>query len=141
MRTWGTKSKAIYDQLDPRLQAWCDRMLQEVADISLIYPDGGHRNEERQNHLHSIGASKLRWPDSKHNHYPSLAVDLQPYPRPLHDSKLWGALGYLAGKGERIAEELGITLRWGGDWDRDGDLTDQKFDDLFHWEIVDEEHD
>jgi len=135
MRSWGNKSHKVYHTLDPRLQAWCNRMLHEVTDISLLY---GYRDRELQQTMFEAGNSKLRYPDSKHNHKPSLAVDLQPYPRPLHDNKLWGALGYLAGRGEKIAAELGITLRWGGDWDRDGDLTDQDFDDLFHWELVDD---
>jgi len=132
VRQWGSRSLEVFETLDPRLQAWCDIMLQDVADISLVY---GYRNEELQTILFDNDLSQLRFPDSKHNRKPSLAVDLQPYPRPLKDNKLWGALGYLAGRGVSVAEELGITLRWGGDWDRDGDLTDQNFNDLFHWEI------
>ena len=129
---WGNKSRKVYETLDPRLQVWCDRMLHDVSDISLLV---GYRDREAQNGLFENGFSKLRFPDSRHNRRPSLAVDLQPYPRPLHTSKLWGALGYLAGRGHTIAEELGFDLRRGGDWDGDGDLTDQDFDDLFHWEI------
>ncbi len=134
-RKWGTSSTRVYNTLHPHLRVWCDLMLLNVADISLLY---GYRDREAQNTMFENGHSKLRFPDSKHNRKPSLAVDLQPYPRPLHATKLWGALGYLAGRGEILAEELGITLRWGGDWDRDGDLTDQDFDDLFHWELVDD---
>lgn len=133
MRQWGNKSLAVYNTLDPRLQQWCDLVLLDVTDISLLY---GYRDRELQNTLFENGLSELRFPDSKHNHNPSLAVDLQPYPRPLHDNKLWGALGYIAGRGRVIANDLKITLRWGGDWDRDGDLTDQSFNDLFHWEII-----
>jgi hypothetical protein len=36
-----------------------------------------------------------------------------------------------------IGRQEGVTLRWGGDWNRNGDLTDNNFDDLFHMEIVD----
>ena len=133
MRRWGSKSLRVYKTLDPRLRLWCDRMLSDVADISLLY---GYRDREEQNTMFENGVSELRFPDSKHNHKPSLAVDMQPYPRPLHDNKLWGALGYLAGRGEEIANDLGIILMWGGDWDRDGDLTDQTFNDLMHYEIV-----
>jgi hypothetical protein len=80
--------------------------------------------------------SKFRWPDSKHNRKPALAVDLQPYPRPTTDVKLCAALGYIAGRAWAIAREEGVTIRWGGDWDSDGDLTDQTFDDLFHLETI-----
>ena len=34
------------------------------------------------------------------------------------------------------AEELGIGVRWGGDWDSDRKLTDQSFDDLPHFELL-----
>jgi len=33
------------------------------------------------------------------------------------------------------AQELGIDIRWGGDWDGDRDLDDQSFDDLPHFEV------
>ena len=94
-----------------------------------------------QNSLFEAGASTLRWPDSKHNSIPSKAVDLQPYPYPDYEPKLWGALGYIAGRAYAIAAEEGFSIRWGGDWDGDGDTTDQKFDDLFHLELINEEAD
>lgn len=133
---WGSNSTRVLVTLDPRLQEWVTRVRDEVTDISLL---AGYRSEEVQNQLYDSGMSKLRYPRSKHNTYPSLAVDLQPYPRPSKETKLWGALGYIAGRGEWIANDMGIVLRWGGDWDMDGDLTNQSFDDLFHWEIYNAE--
>ena len=143
MRRWSRRSKLVYDQLHPALQRLVTRIRDEVADISLIYPYGGHRDAETQAELFEAGATTLRWPDSKHNKIPSLAVDLQPYPYPTYEPKLWGALGYIAGRAFGIAEEEGFRIRWGGDWNGDGDLTNQKFDDLFHIELVmdDEETD
>lgn len=32
-------------------------------------------------------------------------------------------------------DELGVPIRWGGDWDGDGDHTDQTFMDWVHFEI------
>jgi peptidoglycan L-alanyl-D-glutamate endopeptidase CwlK len=32
---------------------------------------------------------------------------------------------------------MGIKIRWGGDWDSDGDINDNRFDDLVHVEIKD----
>ena len=29
----------------------------------------------------------------------------------------------------------GVDIRWGGDWNRNGDITDNGFDDLFHFEV------
>ena len=33
------------------------------------------------------------------------------------------------------AKKLNVNVRWGGDWDGDGDYTDQTFDDLVHFEF------
>ena len=107
MRRWGSRSLDVRATLDPRLRKWCDRVLHEVADISLIY---GYRDRELQNTLYENGLSTLKYPDSKHNKRPAKAVDLQPYPRPGNDIKLAGALGWIAGRGQLIADELGINL-------------------------------
>jgi peptidoglycan L-alanyl-D-glutamate endopeptidase CwlK len=133
MKTWSNRSKRRYDTLDPKLQVLCDRLRDEVCDISII---SGYRDPDEQNELFANGSSTVRWPDSKHNKRPSQAVDIQPYPYPEYEPKLWGALGYIAGRAHAIAAEEGFSIRWGGDWDRDGDLTDQNFDDLFHLELI-----
>ncbi len=133
MRQWGKKSKRVYRELDPRLQRVVDRLLHEVADISLIT---GFRNQTVQNEMYLTGHSKTPWPRSKHNRVPALAVDLQPHPMPSRREKLWASLAYIAGQAIQIGLSEGVALRWGGDWDRDGDLTDQSFDDLFHIEIM-----
>lgn len=133
MRTWSPRSQRVYDTLDPQLQVLVTRLRDEVGDISLV---SGHRDIQEQNALFAAGASTKRWPDSKHNKSPSKAVDLQPYPYPDYEPKLWGALGYIAGRAFAIAAEEGFRIRWGGDWNSNGDLTDQKFDDLFHLELV-----
>jgi peptidoglycan L-alanyl-D-glutamate endopeptidase CwlK len=36
-----------------------------------------------------------------------------------------------------IGQSMGLKIRWGGDWDSDGDINDNKFDDLVHVEIKD----
>lgn len=135
-RAWSDRSLQVRATLDRRLQQLCDRTLYGVADISLI---SGYRGREEQNRKFREGKSTLEWPQSKHNTYPSVAVDFQPYPYPEDERKLWGALGYIAGRMHGIAQELGFKIRWGGDWDRDGDMTDQRFDDLFHIEIIEDE--
>jgi peptidoglycan L-alanyl-D-glutamate endopeptidase CwlK len=134
MRVWGKRSQAAYDTLDPRMQHYCDRALQEVADISLLK---GHRGQEEQDAAYygTPQRSKLPWPKGNHNTLPSLAVDFQPYPKPENELKLWASLAYVAGRIIQMAAEDGVTIRWGGDWDQDGDLTDQNFNDLFHLEL------
>lgn len=133
MRKWGPRSSQVYSELHPILQHYLDRVLHEVADISLTC---GHRGQKEQNEAFENNFSKVRWPHGKHNQLPSIAVDLQPYPYPKNNSKLAQGLGYIMGRMIQMAAADGITLRWGGDWDKDGDVTDQNFDDLFHIEII-----
>ena len=130
---WGTKSKKVYDELDPRLQTVMDEVL-KFTDISLIE---GYRSKEEQNRYFSEGVSHLEYPHSKHNRKPATAVDFQPHPYPKRVDKLYGGLAFAAGIAIAIGTAKGIRIRWGGDWDRDGSLTNNKFDDLFHLEIDD----
>ena len=129
---FGTRSREVLATLDPRLQRVVTELLRYV-DVSLIH---GHRGKDEQNRLQAEGKSKLRWPKSKHNTSPSLAVDLQPHPYPRDEKKLFAGLALIAGLAIRIADEQGVRIRWGGDWNENGDVTDNTFDDLFHLEIV-----
>ena len=129
-RSWSSNSQKVYDTLDCRLQRMCDNLL-KYMDVSLIC---GHRTEEEQNALYPR-FTRVRWPNSKHNKRPSLAVDLQPYPYPNTENDLRAGLGYMAGLCYIIAERDGFSIRWGGDWNSNGDVTDNGFDDLFHIEV------
>ncbi len=62
-----------------------------------------------------------------------MAVDIAPYPIDWKDHKRFY---YLAGIVKGVASQMGIKVRWGGDWDSDNDLNDQSFMDLGHFEIV-----
>jgi peptidoglycan L-alanyl-D-glutamate endopeptidase CwlK len=132
MRKWSNSSKQRLDTCTEDLQWLMNVVLQEVADISILK---GHRDEAEQNEAFSTGHSKLRWPHGKHNQLPSRAVDFAPWPYPKRKEKLWAALAYVAGRTIELGRQGGLKVRWGGDWDGDGDLTDQNFDDLFHIEV------
>ena len=115
----------------------CDERLQEILHEAIKHLDFsvlcGHRSKEEQNEAYRQGQSKVRWPDSKHNQYPSLAVDVWPYPIEWDDTD---RITYLAGIVTQIARSKGVDLRWGGDWDGDGMLKDQEFIDMPHFELV-----
>lgn len=46
------------------------------SDITILE---GHRGESRQDEMYRTGKSQLRWPRSRHNSTPSMAVDAAPY--------------------------------------------------------------
>lgn len=136
MYKWGARSKKVRGTLDPRLQLVVDELL-KLVNVSLI---SGHRGQEEQDRLYEEGKTQVKYPNSKHNTYPSIAVDIQPYPYPINEEELWGALGFIAGLAICIGMKYNIELRWGGDWNQNGSLTDNNFDDLFHLEIVEKPH-
>jgi peptidoglycan L-alanyl-D-glutamate endopeptidase CwlK len=108
-----------------------------VIDISVLE---GVRERRLQDIYFKDGVSKLRWPESKHNVLTridkSRAVDIAPYVR----GKLSFDIGhccFLAGLILATAKHLGISIRWGGNWDMDGEpITDQGFNDLVHYELI-----
>jgi len=104
-----------------------------LIDFTIIE---GHRNRARQNRLYEIEKSRVRWPDGKHNKTPSMAFDAAPYVNG-EVSWIWQHCIFLAGVMQAAAKKLGHDLRWGGNWDMDGEpITDQDFQDLSHYELV-----
>lgn len=105
----------------------------------------GARGKEEQEKAFARGASKLRYPHSAHNKVPSLAVDVIPYPIQWPESATSPQLAkvdlnrmyYFGGFVLGMAAAMGIDIRWGGDWDGDGNLREQmgQFTDLPHYEL------
>lgn len=93
----------------------------------------GHRNQEKQDAAFEKGHSKLKWPNSKHNKLPCNAVDVAPYPVDWKDRE---RMTYFAGFVVATGRQMGVKLRWGGDWDKDTEVSDNGFDDLVHFELV-----
>ena len=92
----------------------------------------GHRDKERQDKMAREKRSKVVYPQSKHNSFPSKACDAVPYPVDWNDKNRFY---YFAGFVMGVAKVKGISLRWGGDWDRDFETKDNRFNDLPHFEI------
>lgn len=103
----------------------------EYVDFAIIW---GYRDKATQDSAYRTGHSGKKWPNSKHNKLPSLAIDIAVY----KDGKLsWDPIYYyyLAGVFFTVANELGIKIRWGGNFDGDSDFKDQKLYDLGHYEL------
>lgn len=128
MNKWSNTSKERLEQCDERLQALAEAVLQ-IHDCSVLT---GHRSENAQNQAYVEGYSTIQWPYSKHNKLPSLAIDLAPFPIDWENTKRFY---YFAGIVMGVAKQMGLPIRWGGDWDMDNDLDDSNFLDLVHFEI------
>lgn len=111
------------------------RLMQEVINIVDFSILCGHRNEVDQTAAINAGRSQVSYPHSKHNKLPSLAIDIAPYPVNWHDISRFA---HLQGVVRGVAHMMGIKIRLGGDWDMDGDITDHKFIDWPHIELVGE---
>lgn len=137
---YGKRSRARLSGCHPLLIALFSRVV-FIADNSIIT---GHRGQGEQNSHFAAGRSKVRFPFGKHNPIPSEAVDAAPWPivwpdmvnRPQEFTKDFARFAHFAGIVKGVAAEMDIKIRWGGDWDGDGDLNDQSFDDLMHFELV-----
>ena len=129
MPRFSEASETALTSCDERLQ----RLLRKAIERFDFRVLEGHRSMERQRELYDRGLSKALPGSSKHNTLPSLAVDIAPYPIDWADREQFTLLaGYLLG----LAEGMGFRLRWGGDWDQDFVVADNRFDDLPHFEIV-----
>ena len=116
----------------------CDKRLQDVFNEVIKYVDcsilEGHRSKERQNKLYDENRTKVKYPNGRHNSSPSKAVDVTPYPVDWKDRERQTLFaGFVLG----IARGMDIRLRWGGDWDIDFQVMDNRFDDFPHFEVRD----
>jgi peptidoglycan L-alanyl-D-glutamate endopeptidase CwlK len=118
----------------------CDYRLQEVFNEVIKYVDcsvlEGHRDERTQDRYFEEGKTKVRYPMGRHNTKPSRAVDVVPYPIDWEDRERFHLFsGFVLG----MARRMGYVIRWGGDWNMNFEVDDNKFDDFPHFEITDEE--
>lgn len=128
MPYFGTRSKQRLATCDERLQKVFNEVIKYV-DCSVLE---GHRGQERQDKLYEEGKTKLKFPNGRHNMAPSNAVDVTPYPVDWDDRERQTLFaGFVLG----IARSMGVRLRWGGDWDMDFQVLDNRFDDFPHFEI------
>lgn len=98
----------------------------------------GERDEEAQTKAFDNGFSKVKYPNSKHNKRPSLAVDAVPYPIEWSNvNRMRYFAGFVLGIARMLKQQGSINseIVWGGDWDSDTVLTDQRFNDFPHFQI------
>ena len=128
MPKFGSTSKKRLLTCDERLQGVFNEVIKFV-DCSVLE---GHREQERQDELFKAGKTKVKYPNGRHNSKPSRAVDVTPYPVNWEDRERQRLFaGFVIG----IAKHMGVNLRWGGDWDQDFEVMDNRFDDFPHFEL------
>lgn len=112
-------------------------------DFSIIC---GHRDKPEQDKAFAEGKSKLKYPNSKHNQNPSLAVDAAPYEKGQGIDWKPRQMAYFAGYIKGVADRLyrigtiSHRIRLGIDWDSDEDIDDETFIDASHFELIPNEH-
>jgi peptidoglycan L-alanyl-D-glutamate endopeptidase CwlK len=129
MPEFGKRSRKSLDSADPKLRQLFDEVV-KTFDCSVLC---GFRNEEEQEEAYHSGKSKVQWPNSKHNTFPSMAVDVAPWPIDWRDERRFD---YFAGYVQAVADRLGIKIRWGGNFNGNGSLKDDNWLDRDHFELV-----
>lgn len=110
--------------MNPQLQEVMNEAIKHF-DFSII---DGHRDMEAQNKYFNDGVSQVRWPNSKHNSFPSRAVDIVPYPGGFDNPN--STFDRMATYVLQAANDLGVRLDWGGHW--------KNLQDYPHFELKDD---
>ena len=124
MPRFGKRSRERLNGVKPELVNVLKELI-KIMDVTIIE---GLRTEARQEELVAQWKSKTKY--SKH--LEGKAVDLAPYPNDWEDRERFH---YMGGMVRGIGQQMGVNIRWGGDWDSDGEVKDNGFDDLVHIEI------
>ena len=114
MPRFGSRSRRNLKTCDKRLQDLFNEIIKHF-DCSVLV---GFRGRDEQN--------------TAFNSKPTIAVDVAPYPIDWNDRERFI---YFGGVVKGFAYQLDFPIRWGGDWNNDTQLSDNKFDDLVHFEI------
>ena len=103
-------------------------------DFGVAYM-GGKRTAKEQNVLFKKRVSKCDGYEKISKHQSGDAIDLIPFvgSKAIDNKEM---LSVIAGVMFSCASELGIQIRWGLDWDSDGDIRDNTFNDQYHFELV-----
>ncbi len=120
MAVFSKTSRQHLDTCHPDLQLLMEEVIKRT-DVTILC---GHRDEAAQTDAYIHHVSKLQWPKSRHNSYPSEAVDIAPYPIEWSNIERFKQLATIV---KECAARLAIDVEWGGDWNT--------FLDYPHWQL------
>jgi len=133
------KSMSRLRGVDPKLVQVVQRAIELTTQDFLVLC--GVRTKEEQAQLYAQGRTKpgpiVTW-TLQSRHLPASdgygkAVDLVPYPVDWNDLSKFDAIAKAM---MTAGEELGVEIRWGADWDRDGVPRERGESDSPHFELA-----
>lgn len=134
----GTTSMIRLKDVKPILRKVVERAIQITAVDFLV--SEGKRTLKRQQELYAQGRTtpgkKVTWTMNS-KHLTGDAVDLAPFVDGKADWDNIKNFDEIYKAMMAAAKELGVELRYGGDWDRDGVLREKGETDSPHFELVD----
>lgn len=137
-------SYTIFDEASAKRLAGAHPLLQKLftaarRKIAFTIMDS-QRGRAAQEAAFKAGHSKAHFGQSAHNWDPAVACDLAPIPLDWNNVGAFRAvqavIGWYdpkSGRGAGLAKEMKIPIRWGGDWNMDGNPSDGW--DLPHYEL------
>lgn len=128
MPSFGKASLASRSQLHPKLQEIVDEAI-KIVDFKILDATRGRAAQEL---AFKKGNTKAHFGQSAHNYVPAIAMDLFPAPYDWDNTAAFLALWKVI---MPIAKAKGIPLRWGGDWDMNGQVNTSGLVDLPHYEL------
>lgn len=132
MFNFGKTSLDRLGTCDERLQKLAQKALEDSPfDFAIAV---GHRDKEEQDRCVAQHLSKTPWPTSKHNSVPSRAFDFVPFVNGKADWNNIQAFKDVAHHILMTADQMGLNVRWGGDWNCNG-IEDDSFVDMPHIEL------
>ncbi len=135
MPSFSSKSKSFLDTCSIELQRLFNEVI-KTEDCTILC---GHRGKEEQEIAFLMDQSKAHWGQSPHNLVPSCAVDVMPCPIDWKDKdRVTKFYEFVKSK----ADEMGIKIRWGADWDMDGNYWERSNWEIDgpHYELIDTSH-
>lgn len=134
MRVFGDRSKGNLAKVHPLLIKVATIALEKgEQDFTVIC---GYRDKAGQDEAIRNKTTTVSFPNSAHNQLPSCAIDVIPYPfTSWDDPAMLRGWKKISDAMFAAAKEVGIELRWGGDFNRDGNKTTSDAWDKPHFEL------
>ncbi len=139
---FGERSRKNLTGVHPKMIKVAERAIEITGQDFFV--NEGVRSMERQKELYAQGRTKpgpkVTWTlQSNHFKKPSTgyghAIDVYPFPIDFNDKKLPAKQKVVALAMLNAAHELDIPIRWGADWDMDGNFGERGESDSPHFEL------